>query len=301
MILVTAATGRPGLTVVKELSRNNIAARALYRTVEKANVLDNLPGIEPVEGDMMMPHTLGNALKDIDVVLMISGAGPELLETQITFIDACKAAGVKHIVKFSGEDSIVGFDAEKFRSTRNHAQIERYLMASGMAWTILRPSQFMEVYLEEVPTIVAEDAVILPAGNVTMAPVALVDVAKIASAILQDYKRHASQIYKITGPEALTIAQICSDISEALGRTITYVDCSIEEKIERWLKLGYPEVRARVFAQLWAERKAKGISKTYLGTHDWFNIPPTTMKQFASDNAAAFKGEVGIQMTAGIK
>ena len=52
-----------------------------------------------------------------------------------------------------------------------HEQIERYLEGSGLAWTHLRPSQFMQVYLREVPTIVAENALFLPMGNAKLAPV----------------------------------------------------------------------------------------------------------------------------------
>lgn len=84
---------------------------------------------------------------------MISNAGPEMPETQCTFIDTAIRAGVGHIVKFSGRDSIDGFDNEQFRSSRRHEQILRYLFASGTPWTVLQPSQFMHVYFEEVPDI----------------------------------------------------------------------------------------------------------------------------------------------------
>jgi uncharacterized protein YbjT (DUF2867 family) len=300
-MLVTAATGRPGLATVRECSRQGVPVRALYRTPEKANVLEHLLSVEAVHGDMMLPHTLSAALEGIEVVLMISAAGPELLETQCTFIDTCKTAGVRHIVKFSGEDSTIGFENAKFRSTRNHDQIERYLLASGVPWTILRPSQFMEVYLEEVASILKDEAIFLPAANTTLAPVAVDDIAKVALSILRDYKNHASRIYKMTGPEALTIAAICERISEATGNQITYVNSTPEESFRRWLELGYPRVRATVFAQLWEERKRCGVSKVYLGTHDWFGIAPTTFLEFARKNAPAFRGEREVMMTPGIE
>ena len=63
---------------------------------------------------------------------MISSAGPEMLETQCRFIDAAKQAGVRHIVKFSGQESGIGFDPMRFRLTRMHEQIEDYLEASVM-------------------------------------------------------------------------------------------------------------------------------------------------------------------------
>src|SRR4051812_9313757 len=102
---------------------------------------------------MLVPETLGKALDGVDRVLLISSAGPEMLETQCTFIDAARAAGVRHVLKFSGEDSVTGFDPERFRSTRSHEQVQRYLRAAGPEWTMLRPSQFMQAYLEEAPVV----------------------------------------------------------------------------------------------------------------------------------------------------
>ena len=143
--MVTGATGRPGSAVIRKFARHNESVRALVRSRAKAQALEAVPTVDLVEGDMIRPETLGPALDGVERVLMISSAGPQILETQCTFIDAAKKAGVGHIVKFSGEDSIIGFDPEKFRSTRSHEQIQRYLKGSGLGWTMLRPSQFMQV------------------------------------------------------------------------------------------------------------------------------------------------------------
>src|SRR5262249_22466119 len=106
--------------------------------------------------------------------------------TQCTFVDAAKKAGVQHIVKFSGKESGVGFDAKRFRFTRMHEEIETYLEGSGLAWTHLRPSQFMQVYLREAPSIVSRGALALPLDDARLAPVDLEDVAKVAFAILTE-------------------------------------------------------------------------------------------------------------------
>src|SRR5262249_32037226 len=165
-----------------------------------------------------------------------------------------------------------------------------------------RPSQFMEVYLEEVSSILKDKAIFLPAANTTLAPVAIDDIVKVARSILRDYENHASRIYKMTGPEALTVADICERISEATGDHIAYVNSTPEESLGRWLELGYPPARATVFAQLWEERRRCGVSKVYLGTHDWFGITPTTFLAFARQNAAAaFRGEREVMMTSGIE
>jgi uncharacterized protein YbjT (DUF2867 family) len=159
----------------------------------------------------------------------------------------------------------------------------------------------MEVYLEEVHSIVNESSIFLPLGNTTLAPVAISDIAKVAFAILGDYHNHAAKIYKMTSPEALTIEQMCERISQAIGKRISHVDCTPEERMKHWLDLGYPPARANAFAQLWAERKRCGVSKVYLGTHQWFGVRPATFTEFARENAAGFLGETDILMTPGVQ
>jgi hypothetical protein len=46
-----------------------------------------------------------------------------------------KKAGVPHIIKFSGKESTIGYEAKKFRFTRMHEEIEKYLERSGLAWS----------------------------------------------------------------------------------------------------------------------------------------------------------------------
>jgi uncharacterized protein YbjT (DUF2867 family) len=144
MILITGATGLSGSAVVREFARQKKPVRALVRSRAKARAFDKFATVEIVEGDMLRPETRGAALHDVDRVLMISSARERLLETQCTFIDASEKAGVRHIFKFSGKESGIGFNAQNFRSTREHEEIEHYLERSGPVWTHLRPSQFMQ-------------------------------------------------------------------------------------------------------------------------------------------------------------
>lgn len=296
MILVTGATGRPGSAVIREFSRRRAPVRALVRDRSKAEALERLPNVEMAYGDMLWPETLGDALTGVDRVLMISSAGPQMLETQATFIDAAKKAGAGHIVKFSGEDSARGFNSEKFRSTRSHEQIQRYLMASGVPWTMLRPSQFMQVYFEEVPTIVAAGELRLPLGKATLAPVDIDDIAKVAHAVLTT-PGHEGKVYKMTGPEALTVAEIAQRISAAIAKPVRYVDVTPEQKRQEWLDTGYPAVRADAFIQLFNERRALAYSDVHLATHKKFGIEATTFAQFALRHAAVFRGDTAYSVT----
>ena len=190
MILVTGAAGLNGSAVVREFSRNGVAVRALVRDRSTAVALAALPSVELVEGDMARIDTLDRVLRGIDRALMISSPNLHMLETQCRFVDACKAAGVAHVIKFSGKESNIGFDASKFLFTRMHEDIERYLEASGLAWTHLRPCQFMQVYLREAPIIAGTGLLRQPLDDVRLSPIDVEDIAKIAFALLTRSGHH---------------------------------------------------------------------------------------------------------------
>jgi uncharacterized protein YbjT (DUF2867 family) len=229
MILVTGAAGLSGSAVVREFAGNGVPVRALVRHRGKAGALVGLRHVQIVEGDMARAETLGSALEGIARVLLISSSNPQMFETQCRFIETCKGLGVAHVVKFSGKESSIGFNAQNFRFTRMHEEIERYLQESGLAWTHLRPSQFMQVYLREVPTIAANAALLLPLEDVKLSPVDIDDVAKIAFAILVR-GGHEGSAFDITGPQALSMAQIAACIGEAIGKPILYHNVSPEDR-----------------------------------------------------------------------
>jgi uncharacterized protein YbjT (DUF2867 family) len=227
-ILVTGAAGLNGSAVVREFSRNGVAVRALVRDRSKAAALAALPYVELVEGDMARSETLDGVFGGIERALMISSADPQMVEVQRRFVDACKAEGVAHVVKFSGKESGIGFDANNFPFTRMHEEIERYLEQSGLAWTHLRPSQFMQVYLREAPTIAVKGLLRLPLDEVKLSPVDIEDIARIAFALLTQ-GGHQGRSFEITGPQALSMAEIAAAISEATGKSVRYQNINIEE------------------------------------------------------------------------
>src|ERR1700738_3009816 len=102
MILVTGATGLSGSAVIRVCAERGLPVRALIRDPAKVAALDIPATVELAEGDMLKPETLEGALDGVERVLLISAPDPHLVETQCTFIDAAKRAGVRHIVKLSG-------------------------------------------------------------------------------------------------------------------------------------------------------------------------------------------------------
>ncbi len=287
MILLTGATGTAGSLIVNEFVQQRERVRILVRDKKKAIGLARVPTVEIVEGDMSKRSSLGSALEGVDRVLMISGPGMDLVETQCTFIDACKAAGVRHVIKFSGLDAR---PETTFPFGLMHKEIEEYLEKSGLAWTHLRPTGFMQEYLREAPSIIHQGALYFALGDVKLNPIDLVDVAKVGFLLLRD-GGHEGVLLPMTGPEALTMTEVAYRISRANGRTVRYVGVPPIARRQALIDNGIPPEFADALDRQVEERVKGGLeSQVNLSTHKLFNIKPTTFLEFAQRNAEAFGG-----------
>jgi uncharacterized protein YbjT (DUF2867 family) len=211
----------------------------------------------------------------------------DLVETQCTFIDACKAAGVRHVIKFSGLDAR---PETTFPFGLMHKEIEEYLEKSGLAWTHLRPTGFMQEYLREAPSIIHQGALYFALGDVKLNPIDLVDVAKVGFLLLRD-GGHEGVLLPMTGPEALTMTEVAYRISRANGRTVRYVAVPPIARRQALIDNGIPPEFADALDRQVEERVKGGLeSQVNLSTHKLFNIKPTTFLEFAQRNAEAFGG-----------
>jgi uncharacterized protein YbjT (DUF2867 family) len=290
MILVTGATGLTGSAVIRVCAERELPVRALVRDPAKVPALGIPAAVEIAEGDMLEPDTLDGALDGVDRVLLISSPDPQLVETQCTFVDAAKRAGVPHIVKLSGMGCWSG---SRFRFARMHAEVERYLEASGVAWTHLRPSTFLQTHFQGlIPTILGEGTVYLPMADARITPVDVEDIARVAVALLQS-SGHEGKSYEMTGPEALTTAEMAEHISEVIDRPIRYVDMPPDGYREALLAAGVPAYFVDAMDELFAERR-HGVdeSRPNISTHELFDVVPTTLASFVRRHVDVFRGDV---------
>jgi uncharacterized protein YbjT (DUF2867 family) len=279
-ILVSGAAGQSGALIVQALAAQRWPVRALVRDAAKAQQLADLPGVNVCTGDMAVRETLKAPLEGVERAMLISSANDRMVETQCTFIDACKQAGVHHVIKFSGEESQRGYDPQRFRYTREHEQIEDYLESSGLQWTHLRPSQFMQVYIREAAAIRQTGELRLPLENIRMSPVDLRDVAKIGAALLAK-GGYQGESLRVTGPEALSMADIAGIISKSTGKSIRYMPVSWNDRKAALLSAGLPAYFIDALEEQAAERRRNPQAIVDNHTHELFGITPTTFEQFA--------------------
>jgi uncharacterized protein YbjT (DUF2867 family) len=249
-------------------------------------------GVEVVCADMSQPGTLAPAMQDVQTVMLISSANERMVHTQCTFVDAAKAAGVERIVKFSGQESGIGFDASAFRFTRMHEEIERHIQASGLRWLHLRPSQFMQVYLREAQSIARDGVLALPAGDIALSPVDLDDVANIAAASLTANDLVGEAIV-CTGPQALSMEEIVTTIGQVIARPVTYRPISLAERRDHLMAAGVPEDFIAALDEQAVERLRHPRSRVDLGAHERFGIRPTHFAEFVRRHRGLFDGSLG--------
>ncbi len=270
MILVTGATGLNGSELVQRAER-----------------FSALPKVEIVEGDMARPETLTGALRGVDRAMLISSSDPAMLEVQSNFIEEARKAGVKYVVKLSG---IMPDLDSPFRFARMHGEIERRLEDSGMAFTHLRAGEFMHAYFRQVPSIVARGALFLPMEDARIASIDIRDVAEVAATVLTS-PGHEGKIYPLTGPEALSMAEVAEKLSTATGKRIRYVNVASEEAKRAQLAAGVPPFTADALAELFAERRRGKEAQVSPIIQTIFGWQPTSFDEFAMRHAAIFRGE----------
>ena len=287
MILVTGATGLNGRELVQRLSARGVPVRALTRSAPRAAALATLPLVETVEGDLAQPATLAAALHGVERAMLISSSEPSMVEVQTNFIQAARNAGVKHVVKLSG--IIPGLDSP-FRFARMHAEIERRLEASGMAFTHLRAGEFMPSYFRQVPNIVARGALFLPMEDARIASIDTGDIAEVAMAALTT-PGHENKIYPLTGPEALTMSQVAEKLSAATGKSIRYINVAPEDARRAQLAAGMPPYLVDALVELFEERRKGKESVVSSAVPMILGRPATSFDAFAARHAAVFRGE----------
>ncbi|MFF9035563.1 SDR family oxidoreductase [Streptomyces sp. NPDC014892] len=230
--VVTGSTGRLGGRVARRLAERGIPQKLLARSPERA---PRLTGAVAVRGDYADQGAAREALAGARTLFMVSASeSADRLAQHKRFVDAAAEAGVRHLVYVSFYGAAP--DAT-FTLARDHFHTEQHIRASGLAYTFLRDN----LYAEFVPDLVGEDGVIRgPAGSGRAAFVAQDDIADAATAVLSRPDDHAGMTYDLTGPEALSLDDAATVLSEQLGRAVTYRRETVEEAYASRASYGAP-------------------------------------------------------------
>jgi uncharacterized protein YbjT (DUF2867 family) len=301
IILVTGATGTVGSEVVKQLvssistssSSDQSVIRAAVHSQNKADKLRQYgETIETVNMDYNKPETIAAALNKVSKVFLLTLPSLNMADISSKVISEAKKNGIQHIVKLS----VFGADSEPgIVIGRLHRQEEKMVEESGILYTFLRASAFMQNFVNYYGyNIKAQNAIYLPAGNGKVSFVDARDVAAVAAKLLlltennNGITQHENKAYVITGPEALSYSQATEIISEEIDKKISYIDTEGEDARKAMESMGIKDWLIDAILEEFYNTKMGNRSTTTNTVEQIIGRKPISFAQFVRDYAIYF-------------
>jgi uncharacterized protein YbjT (DUF2867 family) len=281
VILITGASGNVGKEVLKQMTQTGAKVRAAFQSVTKSATAPS--GVELCTVDYNQPESLRAALEGVERVFLVGPPTSQLPILERKAMDVIRQSEVRLVVKLSamgGRDAIF---------PRQHTQSEDYIRSAGVPYTFLRPNGFMQNLVNyDASTINSQNAFYGSQGDGRVSQIDIRDVAAVAvKALTED--GHLGKVYTLTGPEALTSAQIAQILSDDLGREIQYIDLPPGQLKEALLSAGVPEWSADALLDLqrfYREGKAATVTRD---VEEVLGRKPVSFAQFSRDYRHAFE------------
>jgi NAD(P)H dehydrogenase (quinone) len=239
MIAVTGANGQLGRLVIHQLLKlvSPDQVVAAVRSPETAADLRAL-GVDVRKADYDDPASLQDAFKGIEKVLLISSTVPgQRLRQHKAVIDAASIAGVKLIAY----TSMLRADSSQSMLAEEHLATEKYLIASGVDYVLLRNGWYFENHTAALPTAVQHGALMASSGSGRFASASRADYASAAAAVLTQ-SGHSKKIYELAGDTAFTMDDLAAAASVRLNRNVPYRDLPPAEYESALLGMGLPKM-----------------------------------------------------------
>ena len=253
MILVIGGRSKIGAALIGELLGRGQQVRALVRAGESAGALP--AEAEAVTGDLADEGSLVTAMEGVEKVFLLSGPHAQAVSWHRNAIDAARRTQVQLLVR----SSILGADRESPAEFVNaHTVCDRYLEDSGLPYVIVRPNLFLQNIPEStIPSVDASGTFYVDAGEARISMVDTRDVAAVAAVVLTQ-PGHVRAHYDVTGPEALSYADVAAKLASATGRRITYVAAPDDAVRQALLGAGLNEWFANALVGLYQDYRRSG-------------------------------------------
>jgi uncharacterized protein YbjT (DUF2867 family) len=229
--LVLGGTGKTGRRVVERLRGRGLPVRVGSRS-----------GQPPFDWEDQ--STWAPALEGVGSVYLTyypDLALPGAVEATQSFAELAVRSGIRRMALLSG------------RGEPEAERAERAVRDTGADLTILRSTWFMQNFSEDyMLDHVLSGEIRLPAGDVPTPFLDIDDLADIAAEALTD-DRHVGQLYELTGPRSLTMAEAAAEIASAAGRDVRYMPVSLEQHAAEAAEHGVPPEFVELLTYLFAE------------------------------------------------
>jgi uncharacterized protein YbjT (DUF2867 family) len=226
MILVTGAAGKTGRAVIAALAANGASVRALVRRAQAGDALRALGAQDIVVGAFEDKAALRRAAEDCGAVYFIApNVHPGETLYAAAMIDAAKRAGVAHFVYHS----VLHPQIEAMPHHWANLRVEEMLIGSGLPFTILQPTAYMQNILGALPRARSDRVYVTPYPVTTrISLVDLADVAAVAARVLIE-TGHEGATYQLVGSPPYSQVEVAAALTSFLGYAVWARAQSVEE------------------------------------------------------------------------
>jgi uncharacterized protein YbjT (DUF2867 family) len=239
-------------------------------------------GVEIVVGDLDQPETIDPAVEGVDKIYLLTWNGPTQAQQAENVIKAAKRAGNPHIVRHSM------WGSEKSRIIQQGDQVEEAVKSSGLPWTLLKPTFYMQNTMMAAQTIASDGAIYWDMKDGKLGMIDVRDIVDAALAVLTG-SGHEGKSYILTGPEAISLHDVASTFSNVLGKEVKYVSVPGEAALESMVGMGMPEWIAKGYVEL-SEGFSEGFANSVTdNVATLTGHPARSFEQFARDYAQVFQ------------
>lgn len=278
-ILVTGATGNTCSILIPALLNAGHVVRAFVRNEEKAQHLKNA-GAEIYTGDLDNGSSIDKALDGIEKVYLCTWNGPTASAQGKNIIEAILRAGNNpYVVRHSA------FGSEGSRIIRQINEVDNFLKESGLAWSSIKPTFFMQNLMMASPTIKNGGQIYWDWAEGKAGMIDIRDVASCAAGALNG-KAQEGKEYILTGPASVSMYDVAASFSRVLSKEITYVAVPHEASKDAMLGMGFPEFIVDGYVELSAGFSQNIANTTTENVRALTGNAPKSIDDFVTD----FKG-----------
>lgn len=217
MILVTGASGKTGRAVIRALLAKRQRIRALVHRPEQVQPMTELGAAEIVQGDMRLPETMDRAAQGTQAIYHIcpNVSPDEYLIGQIA-IAAARSTGVERFVFHS----VLHPQVEEMPHHWQKMRIEELLFKSGLHYTILQPTTYMQNLLAYWDRILHQGILSVPyAPETRISMVDLEDLGLVAATVLTE-PDHVGATYELVGTRPVSQIELADTLAHHLSRPV---------------------------------------------------------------------------------
>ena len=297
-ILVTGAAGRVGAVgreIVQILRQRDLPVRALVRTEDDRADALRATGAEVVVGDLTRAGDVARALEGCRRLYFGMSVSAPYLEATVTAAAVARDRGDLEVFVNISQMTVSQMSLTAMTDSpqqRMHWLGEQALNWSGLPVVHVRATVFLQHPFFSpwaAESIARDDTIRLPFGAARTSPVDSRDVAEVVAAVLEHPAAHIGKVIELAGPKSENMQAVAAEYSEALGRTITYVDVPFDEWRDRELRSrGLPD---HVFDHLLTMAELHADNRYDRLTHDFEAItgkPATSIRDFVARHLDVF-------------